>query len=191
MKNQTSNSAQTRPWRNFSFTVLACLASSALLSAACSGTVADDMGMGSGGTATDTGGAPAATGGGTASGGGSSCDVPDLLNKKCGSSICHGTPGDLTTVPSGSVNLLAPGVEGRIYGVDAKYANIAPTEPMNCPTPAEKLLDPAGLPTSLMYTKVNGGHICGASMPNIGTMTAEQISCYNDWLAGIIANPPQ
>lgn len=200
MTNQTSSS-KARPWRNFSFTVLACLASTALLSAACSSTGTDDMG--SGGSGTDTGGATTGVGGGapgvgggiTGAGGGTTgagggCDVPDLLNKRCGTAICHGTATDPTADLPGNVNLLAPGVESRLYNVDAKYENISSGN-LDCPTTPEKLIVPGNLQGSLMYTKVNGGHACGSKMPNVGTMNEEQIACYNDWLAGLVANPPQ
>lgn len=198
MTNLLSPSEKARPWRSFSLTIFACLASSALLSVACSSTGTDDMGTGgsapgAGGSGTGVGGSGTGVGGSASgTGGGAACDIPALLNLKCGASICHGT-NDLTVVPSGNVNLVAPGVEGRIYNVDAVYANFGPADdPALCPTTApEKLVDPAGLPTSLMYTKINGGHACGAKMPNVGTVTAEQIACYNDWLASIIANPPQ
>lgn len=145
-----------------------------------------DGGTGTGGSA--AGGSVA--GGGSPTGGGAACDIPALLNLKCGASICHGT-ADLTTTPLGSVNLVAPGVEGRIYNVDAVYANIADADPMNCPTPAEKLLDSAGgLTKSLMYTKVNGSYVCGAAMPAAGTLNPDQITCYNNWLTQTLASPP-
>lgn len=132
-----------------------------------------------------------ASGGGPGAGGSAAeCDVPDILNKACGSAICHGTPGDTTTVPLGNVNLLAPGVEGRIYNVDASYNNISSQFSSDCPTPPEKLLDPTSLQTSLMYTKINGGHACGAPMPSIGDLTPDRIACYNAWLEGILASPP-
>jgi hypothetical protein len=115
--------------------------------------------------------------------------MPAILNG-CSSTSCHGT-ADLTKPALGSVNLIAPGVESRLYNIDATYANIAATDPMDCPSPAEKLLDPVGgLQTSLMYTKVNGGHVCGGSMPTVGELEPAEITCYNEWLQSILDKPP-
>jgi len=190
----------SHPLRHFSLTVLGCLASVALLSVACSEAATTDDSTGTGGAPVAAGGAPAASGGAPVTGTGgdapgaggaaAACDIPALISLKCGTAICHGTATDPTADLPGNVNLLAPGVESRLYNVDAKYENISSGN-LDCPTTPEKLIVPGNLQGSLMYTKVNGGHACGSKMPNVGTMNEEQIACYNDWLAGLVANPPQ
>lgn len=136
-----------------------------------------------------SGGSPGAGGGGPGAGGGGmvDCDVPAILNK-CGAGPCHGT-ADLSATPAGSVNLIAPGVEGRIYDVDATYENITTGNP-NCPSPPEKLIDPTSLEKSLMWSKVNGGYACGAEMPQLIKITDAEKACYNDWLEKVRTTPP-
>lgn len=196
---QKTSSSLSHSLRHFSFTVVGCLASVALLSVACSEAGPNDdssAGTGgapaaTGGAPTTSGGAPAGTGGDSAgTGGAAACDIPAILNLRCGSSICHGIATDTTTVPIGNVNLVAPGVEARVYNIDATYDNITTGNP-DCPATPEKLIAPGNLAGSLLHTKVNGGHACGEKMPNVGMFKPEELTCYNDWVASLVANPPQ
>ncbi|OQX66770.1 MAG: hypothetical protein B6A08_18790 [Sorangiineae bacterium NIC37A_2] len=145
-------------------------------------------GSSSGGSPGTGGGSPGTGGGGPGAGGSmaADCDIPALLNVKCGTAICHGTATDATAQVPGNVNLIAPGVESRVVGVDASYDGASG----DCPSTPEKLIDPSDLQKSLLWTKVNGGHACGDKMPSVGTLTPDQVDCYNDWLETLGTGSP-
>jgi hypothetical protein len=137
-----------------------------------------------------SGGSPAT--GGMASGGAPACDIPKILSLNCSATTCHGTATKPPT--SSDLDLITAGIEGRIYNKPATYKGVdvsTAANPAACPSPAQLLLDPAGLETSLMWMKVAKTHSCGDEMPNGLTFDATETGCYKAWLEGIITSPPK
>lgn len=110
------------------------------------------------------------------------CDALPLF-QQCSGGICHS--GD---DPSGTVELLAPGVEDRLIGVPASYANVRGGADA-CPTDAPELLvDPEDIERSLMLTKLTGTHACGDRMPFPPTpsFSKDEIDCVRKWIHRIV-----
>jgi hypothetical protein len=113
-----------------------------------------------------------------------------VLQANCSAVTCHGTSLKPPTISD--LDLASPGVGMRIYNRLASYKGVEfsiADNPGACPSTAELLLDPAGLDTSLMWTKVTGAHSCGDLMPSGVIFDPAETACYLAWLEGIIANP--
>lgn len=154
----------------------------------------DDMGAGGTGTGGNPDGAggspPVGAGGSDSTGAGGSapaaCDVTPYFSMACNDAICHGTPTDGEPSPGG-IDLESPGLAARMYDVDATYPTAS-----GCPTPAEKLIDPAGAEQSLLYKKLARTHSCGMGMPSPGILPVNptDVECVKSWIEDVIANPP-
>lgn len=116
---------------------------------------------------------------------GEACDAKPIFAASCAGSICH--DGD---APLGGVDLLAPGVEDRLLGVPASYANVS--NPEDCPEQPELLIDPENPAQSLLLTKIHGTHQCGDGMPvpNPPGLAANDRDCIESWVQQVIANGP-
>lgn len=112
---------------------------------------------------------------------GGGCDIPAIL-ATCAGPICHDPGG------SGGVDLISPGVEGRLVGVPATYQNVE-VSPETCPTDnPELLIDPNNIDNSLMLTKLLGTQACGYAMPipNPPRMPDAQINCMRQWAQQLV-----
>jgi hypothetical protein len=166
---------------------------------ACSGTATDTAASGgtapAGGSQGASGGAGAgggAAGGAAPAGGGAGCDIPKILNLNCAASTCHGTANKppMTT----DLNLFVADLESVLLNKPATYKGVdksTAANPTACPSPAQLLVDPAGLETSLMWMKVAKTHSCGDEMPNGITFDATETGCYKAWLEEMIAKAPK
>lgn len=96
------------------------------------------------------------------------CDALEIFSRTCGGTGCHSESN-----PAAGLDLLSPGVEARVVGVDGVdcfgvYAN------------------PARPEQSLLYTKVDENPTCGNRMPLGGTpLSLEEITCIRDWISGL------
>ena len=120
------------------------------------------------------------------------CDALPIFAQSCQSSLCHEAEnGD---APSGVLDLVAPGVAQRIYGMPAvSYGEANDAE--NCPVDSpELLLDPNDVEKSLLLTKLLGTHSCGKAMPVPNppkALSDSEIACVRSWLRALIeAGPP-
>jgi hypothetical protein len=89
--------------------------------------------------------------------------VSKLFKDTCGASGCH-------EKNSMTLDLVSPGVTERL--VDQK------SESMLCK--GRKYISTAG--ASLMFEKLGDQPPCGAKMPLVGTLSAEQKTCLVDWI---------
>lgn len=113
---------------------------------------------------------------------GEGCDALPIF-ERCAGSICHSGEDAL-----GTVDLLSPGVEGRLVGVPASYANV--DDAADCPTEnPELLVDPNDIEASLMLTKLLGTHACGDGMPvpNPPGLNDAEVDCVRKWIQGLVA----
>jgi hypothetical protein len=102
--------------------------------------------------------------------GGLACDVPQLFVERCDGQICHGS-----VEPAADLDLVSPGVESRVSGVEGICAGL--------------LADPANPSSSLLYTKVAGSPECGSPMPLSGDpLSEDEATCIRDWISGLL--PP-
>jgi hypothetical protein len=92
----------------------------------------------------------------------------DILEPKCGD--CHG-PADL----EGDLDLLSPGVEHRLYGVESSRCK------------GEVLIDLDNIFWGVLYDKVsNDEPRCGKAMPyDEEPLTDAELQCLHLWLAGL------
>ncbi|MBM4358873.1 MAG: hypothetical protein FJ096_12285 [Deltaproteobacteria bacterium] len=120
-----------------------------------------------------------ASGGGTSTtasgaGGGSVCsaDLPSIeqaiFATSCAGNSCHNA-----TDAAGDLDLVSPGVEGRLVDVAAatcKVLRVAPGKPEE----------------SFLYQKVADARpVCGDRMPVGAVLSAEQLGCLRDWIASL------
>jgi hypothetical protein len=101
--------------------------------------------------------------------GGLACDVPQLFVERCDGQICHGG-----ATPGADLDLVSPGVESRVSGVEGICAGL--------------LADPANPSSSLLYTKLTEPE-CGSPMPlSADPLSEDEITCVRDWISGLL--PP-
>jgi len=95
------------------------------------------------------------------------------FNKVCGTAGCHDPM-------STTLNLVSPDVASRLVNVTAKHALADTTM---CPSMPVKYIDTANPSASWLLTKLNNmqGN-CGVKMPEIGTWTADEATCLNNWI---------
>lgn len=103
---------------------------------------------------------------------GSSADAPpacvtQLFNKTCGAVGCH-EKGNMT------LDLVSAGVTERL--VDQK------SESTMCE--GKTYIDSSG-GESLLFEKLGQSPPCGARMPLVGTLTAQQKTCLTDWISSL------
>ena len=111
------------------------------------------------------------------------CDAKPIFEARCAGSICHTAEGGSVV---GGVDLLAPGVEQRLLGMPATYANVS--NPEECPDQPELLLDPDDPAKSLLLTKIFNTHQCGSGMPtpNPPGLPENERACIENWVAKVI-----
>jgi hypothetical protein len=125
-----------------------------------------------GGTAPSTGGMPA-TGGAAV--------VPDCvktaLTAKC-TTACH----NMTNAPFfGGLDLTNDFVP-RLLDKNATFMGTGTPIPASCPT-GIKLIDSATPANSWFLKKINGDvNMCGTSMPQGGTLTPDEKTCFETWI---------
>lgn len=130
---------------------------------------------------------PAGTGGGTGSGGGAGtfCDAAPIFMNKCDGVFCHGGNG---TPPSGGVELVDPPVGMTLGQSLLNQPGTYPGVPTaTCPPATKDLLINELTPAeSLLLKKVSGTYACGDAMPpSPVSLTAEEMTCINEWVNGI------
>jgi hypothetical protein len=161
------------------------------------------------GAAGSSGGAGTAGSAGTAGMAGSSgvggritfvppdCDYRGVLSSQCGRGTCHQKTPNNPTSPLAGLDLVADGIEERLYGKRPTYKD------MTCPNPDGGLVPVAcvppgcsqdayliapGNPTgSFMYQKIAGSHgDCGRVMPLApGTLNDTTRACLEDWIEAV------
>lgn len=118
--------------------------------------------------------------GGSGGSGGSApqCDIPvasvpeQLFAPTCGTSSCHDA-----SVPAGELDLVSPGVEGRLLDKPSSQ----------CTT--ETLVDTTTPANSFLLEKVSQvPDDCGDRMPLGGVLPPEKIACVRDWIDLVIGN---
>jgi hypothetical protein len=132
-----------------------------------------------GGSASTGGSAPTA---GTATGGTSpsaSCEVAcvnDLFQNGSLCVACHMSPN-----PLGGIDLKSPDYTSRLKNQPVTFPTV--TDKSSCPTGA-KLIDTATPADSWLLKKIHGQQgACGSSMPVGGTLTADQTTCLEMYVA--------
>jgi hypothetical protein len=136
---------------------------------------------GTGGSASSGGSATIVASAG--SGNGNQVVAPDCVvaffGLKCSGQVCH-TPGGSSFM---SPDLTSPNVAARLVDVPAVHPGIPPGAV--CPT-GDKLIDTTNRSESWLSKKVLGpvGAIgeCGTAMPQVGTATADELSCLQNWI---------
>ncbi len=141
------------------------------------GQYSEGVGDGSAGTLGSGGG----DGSGGSGGGMVQCNIPvadvpeQLIRVKCATSVCH----DATT-PAGELDMISPGLESRLLGVDS-----------TCP--GEVLVDTMNPENSFLLEKVSTEMpSCGGSrMPLGSSLPPEEIACVRDWINLIVGGGGQ
>ncbi len=113
------------------------------------------------------------------------CDPTPIFETECAGGACHGS--DRMMTPLGGVNLIAPGVNDRLIDQPAAYPTL--NDP-NCPTDAPELLvSSVEQSRSLLLTKLNGEHACGAAMPiprEANYLSDDDIECITSYIKGLL-----
>jgi len=145
--------------------------------AGCPGTL-DNPGQFSEGVGDGSSGASGSGGGDGSGGSGGStvqcniavADVPEqLIHVKCATSSCHDASN-----PAGELDLISPGVEGRLLDQTSSQC------------PSETLVDTGDPASSFMLEKVSRQpDTCGERMPLGGTLPPEEIACVRAWIESI------
>lgn len=121
---------------------------------------------------------------------GKSCDARPIFETSCNTNLCHETEDGLP--PFGGIDLLAPGIAGRLLDQPASYENVH--DLAACPTSASELLiDSENPEQSLLLTKLTGQHACGDAMPipnPPNALSDEDIDCVRRWIASVIEGAP-
>jgi hypothetical protein len=127
----------------------------------------------------------AGSGGGDGSGGSGGgtvqCNIPvadvpeQLIRVKCATSSCHDASN-----PAGELDMISPGLEGRLLDQDA-----------TCP--AEVLVDTMNPENSFLLDKVaSAAPRCGGErMPLGGMLPPEEIACIREWINLIVGGGGQ
>lgn len=110
------------------------------------------------------------------------CD-PTPIFARCSDNFCHQTEDGMA--PAGGVDFFAPGFGQAMLDMPATYPGV--TDPDNCPSPPELILNSANLSESLLLKKVYHTHSCGAAMPAGPSLPEIEIECLESWAASIIA----
>ena len=99
-------------------------------------------------------------------------DAETILAESCGTTGCH----DDTTQAQAGLDLLSPGVEGRV--VDVNAIDIA------C---ASDILVVAGDPNNsyLLDKVLNVPGICGLQMPVVGSLPADEVEVLRQWIVDL------
>jgi len=103
-------------------------------------------------------------------------DVPtQILEAKCGGSICHGEGGD-----SAGLDLVSPGIESRLIGAATEAGGVCD---------GELLIDPGSPDTSLLYRKAVPDLVdCGESMPyGAEDLSEAEQDCLKVWIREVVA----
>lgn len=117
---------------------------------------------------------------------GEGCDARPIFEERCSGGICHGENG--AEGPAGGVDLVSPGVEGRLFGMAATYRNVE--NMADCPTTPELLINPNNPEASLLLTKIFNTHSCGDGMPipNPPGLPESEQECIRKWVFSVIEN---
>ena len=91
--------------------------------------------------------------------------------------------------PLGGVDLLAPGLAERLIDQPARYPTLGGDMNCNRETP-ELLVSSVDQSRSLLLTKLNGEHDCGAAMPiprQANYLSEDDIACISSYIAAIVS----
>ena len=134
-------------------------------------------------------GAAGSGGSGTAGSAGSGpiVSTPDCVltlfktgSGSCSGSVCH----DQGVNAAGGLDLASPNVAARLVDQVALHTAVGPTDV--CPT-GDKLIDTSNPTESWLLKKLSatGVGMCGSVMPLGGTLSADQLSCLQDWINSV------
>lgn len=108
-------------------------------------------------------------------GGGGTFECPDIypyLAEKCGTAGCHGA-----TMPTSNLDLVSPGIEGRIANKTALCGGL--------------LANTSDPQASVIFTKLLDPPPCGARMPFLKEALPDaEVDCILTWLEGIEGSAP-
>jgi hypothetical protein len=116
------------------------------------------------------------------------CNPQHFLTVYCGTSRCHEPAADASP---DQLDLVTPGVEGRLIGKPATYYAVPDNERLTCPSQAEILIDPNNPNGSLFIKKLQDRQTCGSKMPYSGRpLRPLQIECLTNWALGLAGAKP-
>lgn len=116
------------------------------------------------------------------------CQPAHMLSVYCGTAHCHEPAPDASP---DQLDLVSPGVEGRLVGQSATYYGVQENDRPTCPNPPEVLIDPNKPSDSLFIKKLENRQTCGAKMPYSGTpLRPAQITCLKNWALGLAGAQP-
>jgi hypothetical protein len=105
------------------------------------------------------------------------CDAPTMVFASTCSQIgCHAS-----STPAGGLDLASAGVAGRLFNKPSAGANNAVCASNTTPY----LMGGSNPATGFLFDKLKATPPCGLAMPEIGTLTATQTTCLNDWATAV------
>jgi hypothetical protein len=109
------------------------------------------------------------------------CDAPTMVFKaSCAQPGCH----DANTTGGAGLDLASAGVVGRLLGQGPSTNSTAGA---SCSSAGKPYLMSGSNPaTGLLIDKMSQSTVtCGTIMPQIGNVSATQISCLNEWATAV------
>jgi len=151
------------PRRTFRFSLVLCLALASVASLGLTGCPGDLD--------------PRLMGGGGGTGGQQVCDAAALMVTKCAQPGCHSDSS-----PQGGLDLKSAGVAARLKAAPPAGMNPSCTDDLR---PA--YLGPASdVSMGFLFKKLMMPPPCGSPMPELGTWTANDATCLQDWATAVV-----
>jgi hypothetical protein len=119
---------------------------------------------------------PRLMGGGGGTGGSQICDAQPIMVAKCGQPGCHSE-----SIPQAGLDLKSAGVAARLLAAPVAGANASCTDDLRT-----AYLTPNSNPaTGFFFQKLTSAPPCGLKMPELGDLTANEMSCLQEWATAV------
>ena len=109
-------------------------------------------------------------------GGSTVCDAPAVMVTKCGQAGCHSN-----SLPQGGLDLVSPGVAARLLAAPPPGMNASCADNLR----TAYLMPSSNPATGFLFQKLTGSPPCGLMMPELGTWTASDASCLQQWATAV------